>query len=115
MSSAEAAQRESLAFYRDMASSAPAVQLPPSVNVWQASDAGLVLEQSPNPSSPSPGFPEDRAVQFHEAMTFLLLPYGASDATTLLVADYPKVGPQVAGNVLAWIDRYGKLKARALA
>ena len=48
-------------------------------------------------------------------MTFLLQPYGSAEATTLLVADYPAVGPQVAGNVVAWIDQYGRLKARALA
>jgi hypothetical protein len=47
-------------------------------------------------------------------MTFLLQPYDGGSLRTLLVADYPTLGPQVAGNVVTWIDSAGRLRARAL-
>lgn len=104
------------AFYRDMSTSGSAVQLPTTVVVWQLSDAGLVLEHTTSASgSIAPNFPADRAIRFHEAMTFLLQPYDGSSATTLLVADYPHAGPRVAGHVVVWIDQFGNLRARALA
>lgn len=104
-----------LAFYRDMGGSGGVVQLPTDVNVWQLSDAGIVLEHTPaRPGATSPAFPGPRAVRFHPAMTFLLQPYGGAPST-LLVADYPVAGPQVSGHVVAWIDQHGRVRARALA
>ncbi|HWC35851.1 MAG TPA: hypothetical protein VG650_13625 [Mycobacteriales bacterium] len=105
-----------VAFYRDMSGTAAAAQLPDTVNVWQLSDAGLVLEQTTSaPGAAAPLFPSARTVRFHSAMTFLLQPYGATAAAALLTADYPMAGPQVAGGVLAWIDRNGDLKAQPLS
>jgi hypothetical protein len=104
-----------LGFYRDLAGNAGVVQLPTDVNVWQLSDAGIVLEHTAaGPDATSPAFPGARALRFHPAMTFSLQPYDDGAAATLLVADYPVAGPQVAGNIVAWIDQHGRLRARAL-
>jgi hypothetical protein len=106
---------DKLAYFRDMKTGAPASQLPTNLSVWQASDAGLVLEHMTSTDVQStPNFPQGRAVRFHANMTFLLQPYDGGSLRTLLVADYPTLGPQVAGNVVTWIDSAGRLRARAL-
>jgi hypothetical protein len=103
------------AYYRNMAAPGPVVPLSTRVNIWQFSDAGMVLERTPSAaSSTTPNFPGARALRFRPNMTFLLQAYGSSVAHTLLVTSYPIAGPQLADGVVAWIDQHGRLKAAAV-
>jgi hypothetical protein len=92
-------------------------ELPTADNVWQLSDAGIVLEhKAGNGADGAPSFPGPRSLRFHPNMSFTLRPYDSgADNPLPIIANYAIAGPQVAAGIVAWIDQHGRLRASALS
>lgn len=99
--------------YRDMTTEDPAVTLPADQMIWNLTDAGVLIEVMPgNPESSD--FVYDSRMAYTPEIHFLLRPYESSEADPVLTGYYLKVGPEIAGGVMAWVDARGHLEARLI-
>lgn len=95
-------------YYRDLATSAPAVALPTGTFIWALTNTGIVT---------------DRTNDWHDVgngnltpNTYYLRRYASgSDDKTILTAPHAQGGAQVSDSVLAWLDATRVVRAALLA
>jgi hypothetical protein len=97
-----------------MGSRSPAVTLTPSEGIWALSDRGVVTVPVRHAGTAQASLPGRSRLPLRRTVTFSLRGYTSGEEHVLLVGHYIVAGPQVAGHRVAWIDRLGRLRARAL-
>lgn len=103
--------------YRDMSTNGAVVELPADELLWSLTDAG-VLSLKPLDDALRYGMQQFDSRSTYVPMPrarFLLRSYGSTDARTVLTGYGLKIGPQISGGVIAWVDARGHLKARRLS